>query len=242
MFYQKQCLKESMFRFSIVLFVATYFLQGCCANGFELLIQNDLEYYETLDYDLERTIGASQPMSRRKRDASYPQTEESSVGTKGFKLSFFAFGQHFQLQLKRDFSIFHNDIKIQFGHSQHVKLSHDTMNLYDGPVVTSSSSLKGYCFGSISNGVFDGQILTQEGTYYVAKMSTNSTNALNKTGHSLILNDSFVYILPSSSIASPQNEPLKTSKPSQDFNFNSSSLKTDEILPLEQGENFALFR
>ena len=181
-----------MFRFSIVLCVATYFIQGCCANESELLIQNDLEYYETLDYDLQRTIGTSKLVNRRKRDASYPQTEEPSFGTKRFKLSFFAFGQHFQLQLKRDYSIFHNDIKIQFGDSQHVKLSHDTMNLYDGPVVTSSNSLKGYCFGSISNGVFDGQILTQEGTYYVEKMSTNSMNALNKTGHSIIYHEKHV--------------------------------------------------
>ena len=178
---------ESMYWFSIVLCIATYFLRGCCVNGSELLIQNDLEYHETLNYNLEKTIAAYEPMNRRKRDAS-----ESSVGTERSKISFFAFGQQFQLQLKRDFSIFHNDIKIQFGESQHVKLSHDTMNLYDGPVVTSSSSLEGYCFGSINNGIFDGQILTRQGTYYVTKLPFKSMNELNNTGHSIIYHEKHV--------------------------------------------------
>ena len=182
---------ECMHWLIIVLCIANYFLRGCCVNGSELLIQNDLEYYETLNYNLEKSIAASEPINRRKRDASHTKTE-SSVGTERSKISFFAFGQQFRLQLKRDFSIFHNNIKIQFGESQHVKLSHDTMNLYDGPVVTSSSSLKGYCFGSISNGIFDGQILTQEGTYYVTRLPFKSMNESNNTGHSIIYHEKHV--------------------------------------------------
>ena len=54
-----------------------------------------------------------------------------------------------------------------------------------------------------------------------------------------MLNKSFAKLLPSSSIALPQNDPLKTSNPLQK---GSSLVKTEEIFPREQGENFALFR
>ena len=146
-------------------------------------IADDLHYYELLDYDPKTTITVS---NRHKRSTSHQNKLDK------IEISFSAHNQKFHLELKRDYSIFHNDIKIHDGRNQQLPLNHGNLNLYDGHVKSSLSSSKGYCFGSISDGVFDGQILTDEGTYYITKIPQPIHHALNYTAHSIIYHENHV--------------------------------------------------
>ena len=146
-------------------------------------IVDDLHYYELLDYDPKSTITIH---NRHKRSTSHQNNLDK------IEISFSAHNQKFQLELKRDYSIFHNEIKIHDGRNQQLPLNHGNLNLYDGLVKSSLFSSKGYCFGSISDGIFDGQILTDEGTYYITKIPPPMSHALNYTAHSIIYHENHV--------------------------------------------------
>ena len=152
----------------------------CISTAF---IGDDLHYYEPLTYNPQ----AIRMHQRRHKRSNSNQNDFDKV-----KISFFAHNQEFRLHLKRDYSIFHNNMKIHDGTNQHVPLNHDTLNLYDGIVESSLSSSNGYCFGSISDGIFDGQLLTEEGTYYVTKIPPSMSHVLNYTVHSIIYNEKHV--------------------------------------------------
>ena len=152
----------------------------CFANDLKTFLDDDVHYYETLNYDPQSTF--EQQTRRQKRSSLEENPAER-------KISFSALNREFRLHLKPDYSIFHNDIQIRHGNGQPLELNHETLNFYDGIVASSASFSKGYCFGSIREGIFDGQILTEEGTYFVTKIPKRFSNALNETAHSVIYHE-----------------------------------------------------
>eukprot|EP00096_Caligus_rogercresseyi_P006998 TRINITY_DN2419_c0_g1_i1.p1 TRINITY_DN2419_c0_g1~~TRINITY_DN2419_c0_g1_i1.p1 ORF type:complete len:912 (+),score=234.10 TRINITY_DN2419_c0_g1_i1:255-2990(+) len=113
-------------------------------------------------------------------------------------LSFSAHGKDFKMMLTRDHSMFHNNLRIE--NDQGRLLHHlDTSHVYHGHLENDPDS---YCFGAIREGVFDGQIRTKEGTYYVeriqkyqkdlsSKHHANTSTHPNQI-HSVIYHESFI--------------------------------------------------
>ncbi|KAK2704523.1 disintegrin and metalloproteinase domain-containing protein 10-like [Artemia franciscana] len=80
------------------------------------------------------------------------------------QLKFHSYGQHFALRLKRDKTVFSENVAVQNhnGTSLEVDLSHFfSGHLEDDP--------KSTAFGSIKDGVFDGKIITSNDIYYVER-------------------------------------------------------------------------
>nr|CAG4651655.1 EOG090X02I4 [Triops cancriformis] len=126
-------------------------------------------HYEPLDYE-------PSPTGRAKRD-----TTDST-----FTIEFHAHARPFKLRLRRDTSVFSEDLLIH-GHDGQ-RLDVDTSH-YEGELVGEPGTL---AFGSLRNGVFDGKIHTKDGTYYVERAHKYFPNNNGSQFHSLIYKDEHV--------------------------------------------------
>ena len=78
------------------------------------------------------------------------------------RIRFTSHGRNFNLELQRDHSVFHDDLVNEGGLSEKADISH----IYEGKLANEFGS---YCYGAIRDGVFDGQIHTKHGIYYVER-------------------------------------------------------------------------
>jgi len=112
-----------------------------------------VHHYEHLDYD------ASDVHDQHHRHKRSLRQDDHKVN-----IQFNSHGRDFELELKRDHSVFHNHLVVERGDNiaNDVDLSH----IYEGQLVDEPGS---HCFGAIRGGVFDGQIHAKDGVYYVER-------------------------------------------------------------------------
>nr|CAG4646099.1 EOG090X02I4 [Macrothrix elegans] len=144
-------------------------------------------HYETLDYNPD-AVASQHVRNRRSINAGHQSEDEAYV-----HLQFRSHGRPFRLRLKRDTSTFSSDVQI-VSHEGH-PLNVDTSHLYEGHLQGEPGSL---VYGSIVDGVFDGKIHSEDGTYYVEKASKypNLVNDTNRQAtdlfHSIIYKEAHV--------------------------------------------------
>ncbi|XP_071387753.1 disintegrin and metalloproteinase domain-containing protein 10, partial [Centroberyx affinis] len=109
-----------------------------------------IRHYEGLSYDTEALHSSHQ---RAKRAVS-PQ--DSTL-----QLDFHAHGRHFNLQMKRDTTLFSPDLIVEVSGE---KTPVDTSHIYTGEIFGERGTLT---HGSVVDGRFEGFIQTHQGTYYV---------------------------------------------------------------------------
>ncbi|XP_040583096.1 disintegrin and metalloproteinase domain-containing protein 10 isoform X2 [Lepeophtheirus salmonis] len=149
-----------------------------CTSGVKL--SDYVYHYEGLSYVKEHVI---EHHARHRRSAP---NDDHHV-----PIQFSAHGKDFKIKLIRDHSVFHNNLRIE--NYQGDLLHHlDTSHVYHGHL---ENDPKSYCFGAIREGIFDGQIRTKDGIYYVERIEkylkdlpTNDT----KNIHSVIYHESFM--------------------------------------------------
>lgn len=109
-----------------------------------------IEYYDTLDYD-SNALHQQHIRTRRSTDAS-----------KELRFNFHALGKKFHLRLRRDLSAFSEDLKVEG--SQGETHDVDTSHIYHGELADDPQST---VFGSVTDGVFEGKIIANDGSFYV---------------------------------------------------------------------------
>ena len=156
-------------------------------------LEEYVHHYETLNYD---NSYIDQQHKRHKRsvplneDVTLIYSENSQNHQPHVDLEFSAHGRNFKLRLKRDYSVFHNDFEIEDGTGSSISSEHDLSHIYEGHLVNSDSEKDhAHCFGAIRDGVFDGQIATDEGTYYVERANKYFPDLTNDTFHSVIYHE-----------------------------------------------------
>ena len=140
-------------------------------------IESYVHHYEGLSY---HSGAVDRQHHRHKR--SLPEHDHWVEG-----VEFRAHGRDFQLRLRRDHSVFHNDLAIVDGgdnHLAHLDLSH----IYQGHLADEGPE-GSQAFGSIQHGVFDGQVLTPEGTYYIERAHKYFSDNTNDSFHSVIYHE-----------------------------------------------------
>lgn len=128
------------------------------AKGFgqEKKLSEYVYHYEPLTYD---TNGVHTQHHRHKR--SLPE-EDHKVN-----IQFESHGRFFDLELKRDHSVFHNRLVLERGYQGAEAHDFDLSHIYEGGL---SDEPESHCFGAIRDGVFDGQIHTaSDGIYYIER-------------------------------------------------------------------------
>lgn len=137
-----------------------------------------ISQYERLNYDTEKIHKA------------HIKTKRSlSEDTSAVHLSFRAQDCHFRLRLKRDLTVFSDNIKVHGPEGTEIDV--DTSHIYHGNLMGEPQSV---AFGSIIEGVFEGKIISEKGTYFVERAHhyfPHSTHP-NKTFHSVIYKDEHV--------------------------------------------------
>ena len=165
-------------------------------------IEEYVHHYETLSYD---NTYIDEQHKRHKRSIPIDNDENTNLNQGSsdqphVELDFSAHGRRFKLHLKRDFSVFHNDFEIEDGFGNSISSDHDMSHIYEGYVVPESDFLSSskqqtdisantHCFGAIRDGVFDGQISTKEGTFYVERANKYFPDLTNDTFHSVIYHE-----------------------------------------------------
>nr|XP_046208203.1 disintegrin and metalloproteinase domain-containing protein 10-like isoform X3 [Oncorhynchus gorbuscha] len=76
-------------------------------------------------------------------------------------LDFHAHGRHFNLRMKKDTSLFAEDLKVDMGGQE---VNYDTSHIYTGEIYGEKGTLS---HGSVVDGKFEGFIQTYQGTFYV---------------------------------------------------------------------------
>nr|CAG4641525.1 EOG090X02I4 [Eurycercus lamellatus] len=143
-------------------------------------------HYETLDYDVD-AVAAQHNRNRRSLEA------DGDSPSSFVHLEFHSHGKPFRLKFKRDTSTFSPNVEI-VSHQGH-PIDVDTSHLYEGHL---QDEPKSFAFGSITDGVFDGKIHSQDGVFYVEKaakyfpLSNNSSNSEEVKFHSIIYKESHV--------------------------------------------------
>jgi disintegrin and metalloproteinase domain-containing protein 10 len=128
------------------------------AKGFgqERKLSEYVHHYEPLTYDAS---GVHTQHHRHKR--SLPE-EDHKVN-----IQFESHGRSFDLELKRDHSVFHDGLVLERGYQGSQAHDFDVSHIYEGGLWNEPES---HCFGAIRDGVFDGQIHTaSEGIYYIER-------------------------------------------------------------------------
>lgn len=139
-------------------------------------LNNYIQHYETLNYD---SSVIHHHHLRAKRSLSNPFVH----------INFHAYGRHFPIRLKRDTSVFSENLIVDVGSK---KLDDfDLSHIYSGSLWGEKDTI---AFGSIRDGVFDGMIKTPSGNYYVERaknyFSPAETDAANF--HSVIYSENDV--------------------------------------------------
>ncbi|KAG5883381.1 hypothetical protein JTB14_018141 [Gonioctena quinquepunctata] len=105
-------------------------------------------------------------------------------------LSFRSHGRDFRLRLKRDLSVFSDDMEVHGPQGKHDNV--DTSHIYEGHLLGEPDSV---AFGSLIDGVFEGKIISPKmGSYYVEKAHHYfpHTTHPNRTFHSVIYHEDHV--------------------------------------------------
>lgn len=103
-------------------------------------------------------------------------------------VSFSAHGRHFRLRLKRDVNTFSDKLEV-VGPSG--PLTVDTSHIYKGHLIGESDS---EVFGSLTDGVFEGKIITPKASFFVEKAKHYFPHHQNHTidFHSVIYDEQHV--------------------------------------------------
>uniref|UniRef100_A0A667WVP0 Disintegrin and metalloproteinase domain-containing protein 10 n=1 Tax=Myripristis murdjan TaxID=586833 RepID=A0A667WVP0_9TELE len=109
-----------------------------------------IRHYEGLSYDTELVHSKHQ---RAKRALSHED--------KFLHLDFHAHGRHFNLRMKRETTLFAQDLKVDVSGEE---IPYDTSHIYTGEVYGEKGTVT---HGSVVDGKFEGFIQTYHGTYYV---------------------------------------------------------------------------
>lgn len=128
------------------------------ARGFgqERKLSEYVHHYEPLTYDASGVHGQHH---RHKR--SLPQDDHT------VNIQFESHGRSFDLELKRDHSVFHDGLVLERGYQGSQAHDYDVSHIYEGGLSDEPGS---HCFGAIRDGVFDGQIHTaSDGIYYIER-------------------------------------------------------------------------
>ena len=159
-------------------------------------LEEYVHHYETLNYD---NTYIDQQHKRHKRsvpaqkDIKLIYSRDSQNEQPHVDLEFSAHGRDFKLRLKRDYSVFHNDFEIEDGTGNSISADHDLSHIYEGHLIGPNSDTHSdkhpHCFGAIRDGVFDGQINTCEGTFYVERANKYFPDLTNDTFHSVIYHE-----------------------------------------------------
>jgi len=129
---------------------------GAAAAGGRRSLDEYVHHYEELSYSSGHVDAQHH---RHKR--SLPE-EDHRV-----EVDFHAHHRHFRLRLKRDHSVFHDGLRIEDGLGRDKMASLDLSHIYHGHLEGQEAGSR--AFGSIHDGVFDGQVHTPEGTYYLER-------------------------------------------------------------------------
>jgi len=146
--------------FWLMMGILTFLTVPDIATHYSTTLNDYVSHFEFLDYD---AVAVQRENTRHKR--SMPQDHHQVL------MDFFSHGRRFQLDLKRDFTAFGDRLEVIRGdhtgrNDESITEKVDTSQMYHGTVRDDPGS---YCFGSIREGVFDGQIVTNGGTYYVER-------------------------------------------------------------------------
>ncbi|XP_041435827.1 disintegrin and metalloproteinase domain-containing protein 10 isoform X1 [Xenopus laevis] len=109
-----------------------------------------LKYYEKLSYDNYELL------QKHKRSKRASEEEKQSIS-----LDLFAYNRTFALLLKRDLSVFAEDVQVL---SNNRPLPVDISFVYSGAL---KDEFESFCHGAIIDGHFEGFIHTKNGTFYV---------------------------------------------------------------------------
>ncbi|XP_053573502.1 disintegrin and metalloproteinase domain-containing protein 10 isoform X2 [Bombina bombina] len=109
-----------------------------------------IRHYEGLSFDMD---SLHQKHQRAKRAISQ---DDQFV-----HLDFHAHGRQFNLRMKRDTSLFAEDLKVEIGGET---INYDTSHIYTGQLFGEQGTMS---HGSVVNGRFEGFIQTPQGTFYV---------------------------------------------------------------------------
>ncbi|XP_048517768.1 disintegrin and metalloproteinase domain-containing protein 10 isoform X3 [Dendroctonus ponderosae] len=137
-----------------------------------------ISYYEPLSYDTKAVHNA------------HLRSKRSLVSNNNVYLSFSAHQRHFRLRLKRDLEVFSDKLEVLDDKGQRIDM--DTAHVYSGHILGEPDSK---VFGSISEGVFEGKIVSPSGSYYVEKAHhyfPQKTHP-NRTFHSVIYHEDHVH-------------------------------------------------
>uniref|UniRef100_T1IMD0 ADAM10 endopeptidase n=1 Tax=Strigamia maritima TaxID=126957 RepID=T1IMD0_STRMM len=99
-------------------------------------------------------------------------------------IKFHAHGRHFHLRLRRDVSIFAPDLQVDSPTG--ILNQFNTSHIYEGTLWGEENTK---AFGSIRNGIFDGNIHTEKGTYYVERTNKYFSDERAQRFHSLIYHE-----------------------------------------------------
>ncbi|XP_023703400.1 disintegrin and metalloproteinase domain-containing protein 10 isoform X2 [Cryptotermes secundus] len=146
------------------------FLVPCIESATRL--NEYIRHYEELTYDHD-DVHRSHIRARRS------VTRDNAV-----HLRFTSHGRSFNIRLKRDLSTFSNNLVVVGPSGQKEDL--ETSHIYHGHIIGEAGS---YVFGSIIDGVFEGKIVSPQGSYYVEKVHHYFPKDSNKTFHSVIYSE-----------------------------------------------------
>ena len=110
-------------------------------------------------------------------------------GSHKVQISFGSHGRNFDLELKRDLSVFPDSVVIEDYDGrrlQHLE-SKAHHHIYEGLL---SGEPESHVFGSVRDGIFDGQIHTQsDGVFFVERAQKYFQGGSNDTFHSVIYHE-----------------------------------------------------
>ncbi|XP_068082723.1 disintegrin and metalloproteinase domain-containing protein 10 isoform X2 [Anabrus simplex] len=134
-----------------------------------------VRHFEPLSYD-------SQNVHRNHMRARRSVTQEHMV-----HLHFNAHEKEFNIRLKRDLYTFSDNLVIHGPTGEVEDL--DTSHIYQGHILGEPGS---HVFGSISDGVFEGKIISNKGSFYVERAHRYFPKDSNQSFHSVIYKESDV--------------------------------------------------
>ncbi|KAK7871976.1 hypothetical protein R5R35_004767 [Gryllus longicercus] len=128
-----------------------------------------VSHYEQLNYD-------SQEVHHKHMRAKRSVTQDHVV-----YFNFHSHSRHFNIRLKRDLETFSDNLVIHGPSGKVEEL--DTSHIYHGHLDEEPGS---HVFGSLSDGIFEGKIVTNKGSFYVERAYRYFPKDANTTFHSVI--------------------------------------------------------
>ena len=155
-----------------------------CAQALRQLNEY-IEHYEPLAYE-PVVVATSHVLSRAKRSSTDEPTQDRPPPSEPFIIEFRSHGKHFPLRLRPDYdTVFDKDLEIEASNGKPIKVSLE--HIVSGQLATEPRSK---VFGAIRDGIFQGQINTQnDHTFYVER----AHHYFNSSDYQLINNKSLPF-------------------------------------------------